>query len=105
MKISPREKILPHLLSHPKELGKFPRRIGLAVFLQTRDIQTWNFKILEYEFYPPVDMAKTEDGGSNTPGEAKEWANPHHQTNHQHVKVVASTFLRCWDNQQALDSL
>ena len=40
MKISPRIKILPHLLSHPKELGKFPWRIGFAVFLQTRDIQT-----------------------------------------------------------------
>ena len=39
-------------------------------------------------------MAQAKYCGSNAPGKAEERADPHHQANHQHVKVVTGTFLQ-----------
>ena len=41
-----------------------------------------------------VHVAQTEDGGSYTPGEAKQRTDPNHDTTHQHVKMVSTTFLQ-----------
>ena len=41
-----------------------------------------------------VDVAETEDGGSDAPGQAGDGTDGHHEADDQHVQVVAASFLK-----------